>query len=306
MGVESDFIWMDGKLVPFAEANIHVLAHGLHYGLGVFEGIRAYQQPNGKPGIWRLRPHLRRLMESAKIMRVQTDWTLEAIETACLDTLDANKFSEAYLRPLIFTGMGSMGLGARNNPIHFMIAAWKWGAYVGQDAMDRGVRLKTSSFVRHHPNAAPQRAKVVGNYCNNILARYEAADDGYDEALMLDHQGFVAEGSGENIFVVREGLVLTPPEMNILPGITRTSVIDILRHEGIEVKEQLFGRDALYTADEAFMCGTAAEVSGIRELDKRPIGDGNQGPITKLVRDLYAKAVRGQVDWLARDITVRS
>jgi branched-chain amino acid aminotransferase len=253
MGIESDFIWFDGKLVPFANAQIHVLTHALHYGIGAFEGIRAYEQPDGKAGIWRLDEHLERLFDTLGMMRLTCGWNPEQLTAACHDVLDANKFSEAYVRPIVFTGMGAMGLGARNNPIHTVIAAWKWGAYVGDEGLAKGITLKTSSYVRHHPNAALQRAKISGNYVNNVLARYEANDDGYDEAVMLDHGGHVAEGTGENLYAVRKGVVFTPPAINILPGITRGSVLDILHHEGIEVREQLFGRDLLYLADEVFL-----------------------------------------------------
>jgi branched-chain amino acid aminotransferase len=305
MGLESDYIWFDGEMLPFADAKVHVLSHALHYGFGAFEGIRAYEQPDGKAGIWRLGPHLRRLFDSVRMMRLEMRFTEEQVRSACLDVLDANRFSEAYLRPIVFTGMESMGLGARNNPVHTAIAAWKWKSYLGEEGIRRGIRVKTSSFVRHHPNAALQRAKVTGNYVNNVLARFEANDDGYDEALMLDQHGFVAEGTGENIFVVRDGVVFTPPAINILPGITRHSVIDILRHEGVSVREQLFGRDLLYAADEMFMCGTAAEITPVREIDRRSFTDESPGPVTRLIRELYSQAVRGEVDWLRKDITSR-
>jgi branched-chain amino acid aminotransferase len=305
MGIESEKIWFDGELVPFADAKVHVLTHALHYGLGAFEGIRAYRQPDGRPGIWRLGPHIKRLVQTVKMLRLPYSLTEQQLSDACLDVLEANRFDEAYLRPLVFTGMGAMGLGARNNPVHTVIAAWQWGAYMGEEGLNKGIRAKTSSFVRHHPNAALQRAKVVGHYVNNILARYEASEDGYDEAILLDHHGFVAEGTGENLFVVRDGVVYTPPVLNILPGITRGSVIDILQHEGVEVREELFGRDALYTADEVFMCGTAAEITPVREVDRRTVGAGGVGPITQKVRSLYGEAVRGKVPWLVSSITQR-
>jgi branched-chain amino acid aminotransferase len=304
MGIESDFIWLDGALVPFADARVHVMSHALHYGLGVFEGVRAYAQPDGRPGIWRSDQHLKRFLDSAKMCRLRLPFNHEQISTACLDVLEANRFSAAYLRPLAFTGMGELGLGARGNPIHVVVAAWKWGAYVGEEALAAGIRLKTSSFVRHHPNAALQRAKVVGNYVNNILARYEANEDGYEEAVMLDHQGFVAEGTGENLFFISNGVVYTPPAQNILPGITRASILDLLRHEGYEVREQLFGRDALYTADEVFLCGTAAEVTPVREVDRRTVGNGDR-PVTSWVQKAYSDAVHGRIDWLRDDIKTR-
>jgi len=303
MGIESDFIWFDGEMIPYDDARVHVLSHTLHYGLGAFEGIRAYTQPDGRAGVWRLQEHLRRLIDSVRMIRVPLRYTEDELVAACLQTLEINKFTEAYLRPLAFLGHGQMGLGARNNPLHVIVAAWKWGAYLGDEGLDKGVRLKTSSFSRNHPNAAMSRAKVVGHYVNSIVARYEANDDGYDEALMLDHHGFVAEGTGENVFVIKNGIIKTPPVSNILPGITRRSVIEILRHEGYEVVEQLFGRDAFYVADEALMCGTAAEVTPIRSVDRRVIGDGTPGPITRRVQAIYLDAVRGKVDWLRKHIT---
>lgn len=305
MGIESDLIWFDREFIPFQDATVHVLAHTLHYGLGAFEGIRSYTQPDGRAGIWKLDAHLERFINSIRMMGLQCPYTLEELRDACLDTLEVNKFTEAYLRPLAFMGAGAMGLGARHNKLHVIIAAWPWGAYLGDEGLTKGVRLKVSSFVRHHPNAALQRAKVVGHYVNSILARYEANDDGFDEALMLDHNGYVAEGTGENVFVARQGVLMTPPVLNILPGITRHSALEILHHEGYEVLEQFFARDAFYVADEAFMCGTAAEITPIRELDRRTIGEGTPGPITLHLQRLYLDGVRGKVDWLQKHITVR-
>lgn len=303
MGIESDYIWFDGEMVPFADAKIHVLSHGLHYGIGAFEGIRAYEQPDGKPGIWRLDPHIRRLADTVKMMRLPWKVTPEAVWRACFQVLEANKFSQAYLRPIIFTGAGTLGLGARNNPVHTVVAAFDWGAYI-DNGVDHGITLKTSSFCRHHPNAALQRMKIAGNYVNNVLARYEAMDDGFDEAVMLDAHGYVAEGTGENLFYARDGVVYTPMPVNVLPGVTRQTVIDILRHEGIEVREQLFGRDALYSADEIFLCGTAAEITPVRELDRRPTPQG-VGPISKMVRDTYAAGVRGKIEWMKPGVVLK-
>lgn len=303
MGIESDWIWMDGEFVPFGEAKVHLLTHTLHYGLGAFEGIRAYEQPDGKAGIWRLRAHVQRLLSSMHIVRMDTPYGAEDIERACTDTLTRNGFTSAYLRPIAFIGEGSMGLGARTNRVHVAVAAWQWGAYLGEEGVANGISLKTSTFTRNHPNAAPAHAKIVGNYVNSILARYEANDDGYDEALMLDHRGLVAEGTGENLFVVRGGRVFTPPPINILPGITRQSVIDILRLDDVEVVEQPMARDALYVADEVFLCGTAAEVTPVRSLDRRQIGTGEPGPLTLRVRARYADAVRGKIDAFVEDIT---
>ncbi|NCG18350.1 MAG: branched-chain amino acid transaminase [Rhodobacterales bacterium] len=304
MSIASDFIWFNGEMVPFDQAQVHVLSHTLHYGLGAFEGIRAYEQPDGRAGIWRLEEHLVRLLDSMRMIRMDLPVSKEELRAACQDTLRKNNFTEAYLRPLAFLGHGQMGLGARNNPLNVIVAAWKWGAYMGDEGIVKGVRLKTSSFSRNHPTAAMSRAKVVGHYVNSILARYEANDDGYDEALMLDHHGFVAEGTGENVFVIKNGVIKTPPVTNILPGITRRSVIEILKHEGYEVEEHLFGRDAFYVAEEAFMCGTAAEITPIASVDRRPVGDGTPGPITKRVQQIYMDAVKGKVDWLHHHITL--
>jgi branched-chain amino acid aminotransferase len=303
MSIESDFIWFDGEMVPFDQAHVHVLSHTLHYGLGVFEGIRAYEQPDGTPGIWRLREHLKRFVDSLKMMYTASPYTIEELEQACIDALKVNKFSAAYIRPLAFLGHGQMGLGARGNRTHVIVATWKWGAYLGEDGLNNGVDLGTSTFTRNHPNATLQRAKVVGHYVNSIMARYEANENGFDEAMMLDQNGYVAEGTGENIFVVENNVITTPPVANILPGITRQTVLEIAQHHGLEVREQFFGRDALYSADEAFMCGTAAEVTPIRTLDRRTVGNGTPGPVTKAIQGDYLAGVRGNVPWLAKHIT---
>ena len=303
MGIESEWIWMDGKLVPFADAQVHVLSHTLHYGLGAFEGIRAYRQDNGKAGVWRLQEHLDRLLDSMRMMTLPLSYTRDQLVEGVLETLEANKFDECYVRPLAFLGHGAMGLGARSNPVHVTIAAWRWGAYLGDEGSANGVRLRTSSFTRNHPNAALSRAKIVGHYVNSIMARYEATADGFDEALMLDNHGFVAEGTGENVFVIKNGVVKTPSVTNILPGITRRSVIEILAHEGVPVLQDMFGRDAFYVADEAFMSGTAAEITPIAEVDRRTVGSGKPGPITRLVQGLYSDGVRGRVPWLRHHIT---
>jgi len=304
MSIRSDFIWFDGELVPYDQANVHVLSHTLHYGLGAFEGIRAYEQPSGHAGIWRLEEHIDRLVDSMKIARLPVRYTTEELCAACETTLKANGLTSAYIRPLAFLGSGQMGLGARNNPVHWVVAAWPWGAYLGDEGIQKGVRLRTSSFTRNHPNSAMSRAKIVGHYVNSIIARYEANEDGFDEALMLDSSGNVAEGTGENVFVVKNGVVTTPPAVNILPGITRESMLEILAHEGIECREQSFARDAFYVADEAWMVGTAAEVTPIRELDRRTIGSGSPGPVTRMLQETYAGAVRGKIDWLRHHIRV--
>ena len=301
MGIESRAIWMDGELVPYDQANIHVLSHTLHYGLGVFEGIRSYRQPGGGGGVFKLNEHIRRLMDSAKMCRMEMPFTAEQLREACLETLRANEFDEAYVRPIVFLGAGQMGLGARGNTVHVAIATWKWGAYLGDDGMNQGIRTATSSFTRHHVNANLQRAKVIGHYVNSILAKYEANDNGFDEAIMLDQHGSVAEGTGENLFVMRDGIVKTPPTVNILAGITRRTAIDILAQEGIQVHEMPFGRDALYVADEIFMTGTAAEITPVREVDRREVGE--PGPITKRVQQTYLAGVKGEVDWMKPFIT---
>lgn len=301
MGIESKFIWMDGKLVPFEDAKIHVLAHTLHYGLGVFEGIRAYRQRGGGGGVFRLHDHLRRLYDSAKMCHMPIPFSAEQLADAVVETLKANDFEAAYIRPIVFFGMGAMGLGARNNPVHVAIAVWEWGAYMGREGLENGIRAGTSSFTRHHVNANLQRAKINGQYVNSVLARYEANQNGFDEAIMLDPSGFVAEGTGENLFVIRDGVVKTPPVMNILAGITRRTAIEILQRQNIEVHEMLFGRDALYVADEIFLTGTAAEVTPIREIDHRPVG--KPGAITRSVQDTYLSGVRGEVDWMLPYLT---
>ncbi|MFT4974366.1 MAG: branched-chain amino acid aminotransferase [Myxococcota bacterium] len=302
MGIESEQIWMDGRFVPYAEANVHVLSHSLHYGLGVFEGIRSYTQPDGSAGIFRLDDHLKRLINSARMCRLPLEYSLEDLRAACTETINVNGFTSCYLRPLVFFGAGFMGLGARNNPLHTVVAAWDWGAYLGEAGLSKGVRVATSSFTRHHVNANLQRAKVVGHYVNSVLARYEAIDHGYDEAIMLDAQGCVAEGTGENLFLVRDGVVFTPDPVNILDGITRQTVLEILRREGYTIRETRFGRDLLYVADEVFMVGTAAEVTPIRQIDRIDMPT-TPGPVTQLVQSTYLAGVRGEVDWMQDYIT---
>lgn len=308
MSTRSDVLWMDGGLVPFDDATTHVLSHTLHYGMGAFEGIRAYEQEDGTPGIWRLDEHIERFLDTMRILMMDRMeggdvYSHEQLVEACKEVVRANGFTSCYLRPLAFVGQGKLGLGARDNPVHVCIAAWPWGAYLGEEGMRKGVRLRTSSYARNHPNASMSRAKVVGHYVNSIIARYEANDDGFDEALMLDFNGFVAEGTGENVFVLRNGIVKTPPVANILPGITRNTVLEILRRMDLDVQEVFFGRDAFYVADEAFMCGTAAEITPIGSLDRREIGVGGPGPITRKVQQIYGDGVRGKVDWLRKYIT---
>lgn len=284
---------MDGGLVPYDDANVHVLTHSLHYGLGVFEGMRCYRGENGRSAMFRAPEHIRRLFDSAHICEIRIPFAQEEILKACADVIRVNHLEDCYIRPLVFFGEGEMGLGARGNRTRVAIAAWPWGAYLGEDGVTKGVRLKTSSFVRFHHNSLMPNAKATGHYVNSILAAYEARRCGYDEALLLDVQGYVAEGSGENLFVIRDGVVKSPPITSSLPGITRQSVIKILKDEGIAFVEQLFPRDALYIADEAFMTGTAAEVTPVRELDDRQIGDGKPGPITRRVQEIFNRALRG-------------
>ena len=252
---------MDGEMVPYDQANVHVLTHSLHYGLAVFEGMRCYKSENGRSAIFRAQEHIRRLFDSAHIVEMHIPFSPEEVVKACADVVRVNKFDECYLRPIAFYGAGEMGVVARNNQVRLAIAAWPWGAYLGDDGITKGVRLKTSSFVRFHHNSMMPMAKLSANYVNSALAGYEARRNGYDEALLLDVNGYVSEGSGENFFIVRDGVVRTPPLMSCLAGITRESVMKILADDGIQVLEQPFPRDMVYIADEAFMTGTAAEVT---------------------------------------------
>ena len=289
-----DKIWFDGKLIPWEQANVHVLTHTLHYGLGVFEGIRCYKLHDGRSAIFRLEEHVRRLFDSARICMLPMPYTQDQVVEACLATVRENGLDECYLRPIAFMGAGEMGLGARTNPTHLAIVAWRWGAYLGDEGLKRGIRAKVSSFQRAGVNTLMSKGKVNGHYVNSILAKREVQAIGYDEAIMLDTQGYVSEASGENVFVVREGQVATPPMgVSILGGITRSSVIRIMRGLGLDVHERLISRDELYIADEVFMVGTAAEVTPVRELDNRPIGIGSRGPITETVQNAYFDAVRG-------------
>lgn len=297
-------IWFDGKLVNWDEAQVHVLTHTLHYGLGVFEGIRCYKTADGRSAVFRLEEHIRRLLDSAKICTLPMPYSQAELVQACLDTIRANKLEECYLRPLAFVGDGAMGLGARDNPTRVIVATWKWGAYLGDEGLARGIRAKVSSFNRAGVNSLMAKGKVVGHYVNSILAKREVLAAGYDEAIMLDPQGYVSEASGENIFVVRDGRVVTPAlGASILGGITRDSVLAILRDFGVEVVERPIARDELYIADEIFMVGTAAEVTPVRELDDRTIGIGARGLLTEKVQKRYFDVVRGvnppSPEWLS-------
>jgi len=287
------FIWYDGKLVPWREATTHVLTYTLHYGVGCFEGVRAYQTPKGT-AIFRLDDHTQRLLNSAKILGMKMPYTPEQLNEAQLEVLRANKLKEAYLRPMVFYGAEGMGLRADNLKTHVIVAAWTWGAYLGADNMERGIRVKTSSFTRHHVNAAMCRAKANGQYINSMMALNEVLRDGYDEAIMLDTQGFIAEGSAENIFLVINGELHTPDITACLDGITRRTIVQLAKDFKIPVRERRITRDEVYIADEAFFTGTAAEVTPIREVDNRAIGAGKRGPLTQKLQAAYWALVKGE------------
>jgi branched-chain amino acid aminotransferase len=291
---KSEKIWMDGSFVNWNDANIHILTHTLHYGLGVFEGIRCYLCDDGSSAIFRLREHVDRLFDSAHIGEISIPFSNEEISHAILDTLRVNKQKEGYIRPIVFIGAGSMGVHPHENPIHVAIITWPWGAYLGTEGLTNGIRVKISTFTRHHVNVMMTKAKICGNYVNSILAKREATREGYDEAILLDPQGYVSEASGENIFIVKNGRLKTPPLSSILPGITRDTVMTLAREMQIEVLEQPFSRDELYIADEAFFTGTAAEVTPIREVDNRIIGEGKPGIITQKIQQAFFDIVKGR------------
>ncbi|MEI8361717.1 MAG: branched-chain amino acid transaminase [Betaproteobacteria bacterium] len=294
-------IWYDGKMVNWRDATTHVLTHTLHYGLGVFEGVRAYKTDKGT-AIFRLKEHTDRLFRSAHILQMKMPFSKEEIMVAQKAAVRENNLESAYMRPMCFYGAEAMGISAKTLSTHVIVAAWKWGAYMGQEALDNGIRVKTSSFSRHHVNITMCKAKANGNYMNSILAHQEAALDGYDEALLLDVDGFVAEGSGENVFIIRNGKLYTPDLTSALEGITRDTILQLAAEIGLAVIEKRITRDEVYSADEAFFTGTAAEVTPIRELDRRNIGEGTAGPITKQLQKMYFDAVTGQsanhTDWL--------
>ncbi len=295
------FIWFDGEMVPWRDAKIHVLTHSLHYGMGVVEGLRAYKTSSGT-AIFRLQEHVDRLFGSAHILQMDMPFTRQQIMRACCDAVTENGLDEAYVRPLGFYGSESMGVSAPDLKTHVIIAAWEWGAYLGDDALEQGVRLRTSSFARHHVNVTMCRTKATGNYINSMLALREAQACGYDEALLLDVDGYVAEGSGENIFLVIDGVIHTPALTSALAGITRDTLMAIATEAGYEVIERLISRDEVYLADEAFFTGTAAEVTPIRSLDDRTIGTGARGPVTTALQKRYFEVVRNEAeayqDWL--------
>jgi branched-chain amino acid aminotransferase len=297
-------IWIDGELVDWREAKIHVLSHTLHYGCGAFEGVRAYNTVNGT-AIFRLQDHTDRLFNSAKILRMEIPFSKEQVNEAQKQVVKANKLESCYLRPLVWIGSEKLGVSPRGNTIHLMVAAWAWGAYLGEEGLQRGIRVKTSSYARHHVNITMTQAKAVSNYSNSILANMEALDDGYDEALLLDTAGFVAEGAGENVFIVKDGVVYTPDlSAGALNGITRNTTLHICKDLGIEVVQKRITRDEVYIADECFFTGTAAEVTPIRELDRVQIGIGRRGPVTERIQNAFFDIVNGRnpkyADWLAR------
>ncbi len=300
----SKVIWLDGEFVPWADAKIHVLSHALHYGTGVFEGIRAYATDDG-PAIFRLDEHMARLVRGCKAYGIPLELTAEELASAAVEVMRQNALPEAYIRPLIFLGMGSIGLNPAGAKVHAMIAAWTWGAYLGDEGVKNGIRGRFSSWRRIDQASLIPSAKGTGAYLNSILAKTEAVAAGYEEAIMLNRDGYISEGSGENVFVVNDGVVHTPPISDgCLEGITRDSVIHLLRDANVAVKEHSLTRASLYYADEVFLCGTAAEVTPLREVDDRPIGTGKPGPITKMVQAAFADLVRGRIEryehWLAR------
>jgi branched-chain amino acid aminotransferase len=295
MADRDGFIWYDGKLVPWRDATTHVLTHSLHYGLAVFEGVRAYKTPAGT-GIFRLKEHTDRLFNSAKVFMMEIPYSREQLMEAQREVVRANKLESCYLRPLAFYGSEKMGVSPKGAAVHVSIAAWPWGAYLGEEGLLNGIRVKTSSFQRHHINVSMVRTKTAGHYVNSILANMEATRDGYDEALLLDTQGFVAEGAGENLFIVRDGQLVEPEMVSGLTGITRATVIELARDLGLSVVSRPMTRDDVYLADEAFFTGTAAEITPIRELDGRTIGAGRRGPVTERIQTLFFDVVNGRAE----------
>lgn len=297
------FIWYDGQLVPWREATTHVLTHSLHYGMGVFEGLRAYRSESGKSAIFRLDAHTNRLFNSARIFQMEIPWSKDIVNEAHKEVLRANQLVEGYIRPLVFYGSEKMGVSPKGAKVHLIIAAWPWGAYLGEEALTRGIRVKISSFTRHHVNISMVRAKASGHYINSILANNEVLAAGYDEAMLLDPEGYVAEGSGENLFIVKNGVLYTPELTACLEGITRDTIMNLALEAGIPIREKRITRDEVYGADEAFFTGTAAEVTPIRELDNRAIADGTRGPITERLQSMYFDVVYGRAparqNWLA-------
>jgi branched-chain amino acid aminotransferase len=294
MSLKTEKIWFDGELVRWEDAKVHVLAHALHYGTAYFEGIRCYAFENGRSAVFRLPEHMRRLADSGKILGFPLPYTVDQLQQATVDVIRANGLKECYIRPLAFVGLGDMGLYAPKNPVNVCIAVWPWGAYLGDEGLKNGIRAKVSSYTRHHVNVMMTKSKAAGNYINSVLAKSEVKNGGYDEAIMLDAEGYVSEASGENVFIVRDRKIKTTPLTSILPGITRDSIITIARAKGYEVSEERFTRDELYTADEAFFTGTAAELTPIREVDDRRIGIGARGPVTADVQESFFNVIKGK------------
>ena len=286
-------IWMNGTFVKWDDAKVHILTHSMHYGTAVFEGIRCYKADAGS-AVFRLQEHVNRLFESAHICQMEMPFTREAVVEAILETIRVNKIDACYIRPLAFLGYGAMGIFPKENPVQISIAVWPWGSYLGEEGVKNGIRVKISSFSRPHVNSTMVRSKTTANYANSLLAKREALKDGYDEAMLLDTDGYVAEGSGENVFIVRKGLIKTPPLTSILEGITRETIIELAAERGMKLVEERFTRDELYIADEAFFTGTAAEITPIREVDNRTIGTGKPGPITKELQAAYFDCVHGR------------
>jgi branched-chain amino acid aminotransferase len=288
----SEKIWMNGRFVGWADANVHVLTHSLHYGLAAFEGIRCYKGVGGS-GIFRLPEHVDRLFESAHIALMELPYDKKQIADAIVDTVRINRLEACYIRPLVYLGYGAMGVYPGDNPVQLAIAAWNWGTYLGDNALTQGIRARVSSFTRHHVNVSMTRGKISGYYVNSILAKREAKADGYDEGIMLDPEGYVAEGTGENIFIVRRGQLKTTPLTSILEGITRNSIIQLARERGFPIVEERFTRDEMYIAEEVFITGTAAELTPVIEIDRRRIGNGKPGPITRSLQNAFFDIVRG-------------
>ncbi len=294
-------IWFDGELVPWREAKVHVLTHTLHYGMGVFEGVRAYKAELGT-SIFRLQAHTDRLFDSAHIMQMKIPFDKDVLNEAQRTVVRENNLESAYIRPMCFYGSEGMGIRADNLRVHVMVAAWEWGAYLGKEALEKGIRIRTSSYTRHHVNISMCKAKANGHYINSMLALQEAVTDGYDEAMLLDNEGYVAEGTGENIFMVKDNIIYTPDLTSALNGITRKTIFTLAAEVGYEVREKRITRDEVYVADEAFFTGTAAEVTPIREVDNRAIGTGSRGPVTEKLQKMYFDLVHGRIqfnlDWL--------
>jgi branched-chain amino acid aminotransferase len=295
MGIKKvDTIWIDGRLVPWDNATDHLLAHTMHYGVGSFEGIRCYQRADGRSHIFRLREHIDRLLDSCAICTMDCPYTREQLMQACIEVIRSNKMSAAYLRPLVYLGYGALGLGSFEPPVRTMVACYEWGSYLGDDGLKKGIKCMISGFTRANGNAVMNKGKICGQYVTSVLAKRMAIKSGFEEALMLDPQGYVAEGSGENIFVIKSGVVRTPPtSAAILAGITRDTAITLLKEKGIDVREEAIARDELYTADEVFLTGTAAEITPVRDIDHRKVGRGEAGPITRALQESFFSVVKG-------------